>query len=87
MKSISISDSAKLAFAFALLLTAIAIPQTQAQTFKVVYSFSGASDGGNPLDGLVADTSGNLYSTTSAGGASGNGAVIEFSKTGVESVL
>src|ERR1700683_2107296 len=87
MKSTSISDSIKLAFAFVLLLAAVAIPLAQAQTFKVVYNFTGASDGGNPLDGLIADTSGNLYSTTSAGGASGNGAVIEFSKSGVESVL
>lgn len=75
------------ALAFALGLATVAIPQTQAQSFKVVYNFTGASDGGNPLDGFVADTLGNLFSTTSAGGALGNGAVIKFSKAGAESVL
>jgi uncharacterized repeat protein (TIGR03803 family) len=75
------------ALAFVLALAVIAVPPIQAQTFKVVHNFTGTSDGGNPLDGFVADTSGNLYGTTSAGGNSGNGAVIEFSKAGVESVL
>jgi uncharacterized repeat protein (TIGR03803 family) len=75
------------ALAFALGLATVAISQTQAQSFKVVYNFTGASDGGNPLDGFVADTLGNLFSTTSAGGALGNGAVIKFSKAGAESVL
>jgi uncharacterized repeat protein (TIGR03803 family) len=89
MKSKSISGTGKslLAFAVMLLLAAVAIPHAQAQAFKVVYNFTGGSDGGSPLDGLLADSSGNLYATTSAGGASGNGAVFEFSKAGVESVL
>jgi len=41
---------------------------------SVVYSFAGA-DGSAPLNGPVLDASGNLYGTTSAGGANGLGAV------------
>ena len=41
-------------------------------TETVLYSFTGGSDGGNPTAGLIADSSGNLYGTTSAG-ASGSG--------------
>jgi uncharacterized repeat protein (TIGR03803 family) len=51
-----------------------------AQSFSVVHSFTGGDDGGNPLNGLVAD-SGALYGTTSAGGASGAGVVYKISPT------
>jgi uncharacterized repeat protein (TIGR03803 family) len=37
---------------------------------KVLYSFSGGSDGANPVGALVADKAGNLYGTTSQGGSS-----------------
>lgn len=33
-----------------------------------LHDFTGGSDGANPMDGLVMDASGNLYSTTYAGG-------------------
>lgn len=39
-------------------------------TETVLYSFSGGSDGGIPIAGLVFDAAGNLYGTTSAGGNS-----------------
>ena len=38
---------------------------------RVLYSFKGGTDGGNPISTLVADSAGNLYGTTSEGGASG----------------
>ncbi|MGC9951276.1 MAG: choice-of-anchor tandem repeat GloVer-containing protein [Bryobacteraceae bacterium] len=38
----------------------------------VLYSFTGAADGGYPLGGLAADAAGNLYGTTSVGGISEN---------------
>jgi len=69
------------------LFAAVVIPQAQAQKFKVVYSFTGGKDGGNPLDGVIAGSGGTLYATTNAGGASGNGTVFEISKSGEESVL
>jgi uncharacterized repeat protein (TIGR03803 family) len=88
MKSESISATGKSILGFALvLLLAASATQMQAQSFKVVYNFTGANDGGAPLDGLVADTAGNLYATTSGGGASGNGTVFKFAKAGSESVL
>lgn len=37
-------------------------------TETTLYSFTGAHDGAVPLGGLVADSSGNLYGTTSQGG-------------------
>jgi uncharacterized repeat protein (TIGR03803 family) len=39
---------------------------------RVLYSFQGGSDGQSPLGNLVIDAAGNLYGTTSEGGASGS---------------
>ena len=48
-------------------------------TETVLYSFAGGTgDGATPQAGLVMDAKGNLYGTTSAGGASGNGTVFEL---------
>ena len=61
-----------------------------AQTGLTLYSFTGYSDGGNPLSNLVVDAAGNLYGTTFVGGAHGAGEVFELSRnTGVwtETVL
>jgi uncharacterized repeat protein (TIGR03803 family) len=35
---------------------------------RILYSFTGRSDGGTPVGGLILDSSGSLYGTTSAGG-------------------
>ena len=35
----------------------------------VLHSFTGGSDGGRPVADLIADAAGNLYGTTSSGGA------------------
>ena len=46
--------------------------------FTVLHSFTGP-DGGNPSAvGLTLDASGNLYGTTSGGGASGSGVVFKL---------
>jgi uncharacterized repeat protein (TIGR03803 family) len=37
---------------------------------KTLYSFQGGSDGGTPVEGLIADKDGNLYGTTALGGGS-----------------
>jgi uncharacterized repeat protein (TIGR03803 family) len=47
---------------------------------NVVASFNGASQGGNPVGGLVLDSNGNLYGTTSKGGQNGDGTVFEIQK-------
>jgi hypothetical protein len=49
----------------------VSAPLTAAQTFKVLYAFTGGADGGNPEAGLVFDKTGNLYGTTSQGGDPG----------------
>jgi uncharacterized repeat protein (TIGR03803 family) len=46
-------------------------------TITALASFNG-TDGANPDAGLVVDTAGNLYGTTSSGGASGYGTVFEL---------
>jgi uncharacterized repeat protein (TIGR03803 family) len=59
----------------------------------VLHSFAGGADGGNPLAGLVRDTAGNLYGTTSYGGdlsgcgGFGCGVVFKLDPTGTETVL
>lgn len=52
---------------------------SEAQTFKVLYSFSGGTDGGGVWSSVVVDKQGNLYGTTSGGGAYGYGTVFELS--------
>jgi len=46
-------------------------------TESVLYSFTGGSDGGVPTSGVVLDTAGNLYGTTSSGGIYDQGVVYE----------
>jgi uncharacterized repeat protein (TIGR03803 family) len=55
--------------------------------FKVLYSFTGDTDGENPVAGLIQDAGGNLYGTTFNGGAYGYGVVFKLSPTGSETVL
>jgi len=51
------------------LLLAIAVTQSaQAQTFNVIYTFTGGLDGASPQAGLTIDRGGNLYGLTNAGG-------------------
>jgi uncharacterized repeat protein (TIGR03803 family) len=47
-------------------------------TERLLYSFTGGSDGSQPGDGLVLDTSGNIYGTAYGGGANGKGTLYEF---------
>jgi len=54
----------------------------------VLHSFTGTGgDGSEPYGGLVLDAQGNLYGTTSFGGASGDGTVFELDTAGKETVL
>lgn len=58
-----------------------------AATETVLYAFTGGNDGAYPVAGLVADSYGNLYGTTSQGGAWNNGVVFRVSQAGGEAVL
>jgi uncharacterized repeat protein (TIGR03803 family) len=57
-----------------------------AQTYTILHSFTGASDGGTPYAGVTRDNGGNLYGTTFAGGATnctgGCGTVFKLSRGG-----
>jgi uncharacterized repeat protein (TIGR03803 family) len=57
------------------------------RTETVLYAFTGGSDGGSPVAGLIADSSGNLYGTTVEGGTPGLGTVFKLSPGGIETVL
>jgi len=75
-----------LAVLCALLL--VASRPAQAQTETVLYSFTDTSgDAAYPQAGLVMDTNGNLYGTTSVGGAYNEGTVFEVTVAGAEEVL
>ena len=58
---------------------------------NILYNFTGLADGGTPLAGLIFDSAGNLYGTTSKGGSIGRGTVFELTPNGLggytESVL
>ena len=56
-------------------------------TESVLHSFGTGTDGQNPQARLIMDRSGNLYGTTSGGGANGTGTVFQISPSGAESVL
>jgi uncharacterized repeat protein (TIGR03803 family) len=57
-------------------------------TEKILYSFSnGPGDGAYPVGGVIFDTNGNLYGTTSSGGAYYAGTVFELTAAGTEQVL
>ena len=47
-------------------------------SYTVLYSFTGGSDGGNPLAGLIFDSAGNLYSTASMINGNAEGTVFEI---------
>ncbi len=53
----------------------------------VLHKFTGDPDGYFPESLLVDDKAGNLYGTTSVGGANGLGAVFKIGKTGKETIL
>src|SRR5258708_22102878 len=66
-------------FLFAGALILACATWTRAQTFKVLYSFTGGTDGGGVYGGVVMDKQGNLFGTTGGGGAYGDGTVFELS--------
>jgi uncharacterized repeat protein (TIGR03803 family) len=43
-------------------------PSQGGWTFNLVYTFTGGTDGGDPIGGVIVDAAGNLYGTTSSGG-------------------
>jgi len=56
-------------------------------TETVLHSFTGLTDGINPLGGVLMDAAGNLYGTTLYGGAANSGTVFKLDTAGKETVL
>lgn len=59
----------------------------QAQSFSVLYTFTGTPDGSGPSQANLLDVNGSLYGTTYSGGTYGNGTVFKFNRQGQETVL
>jgi len=73
--------------AVALLAALVTASPARAGTFKILYAFSGSSDGANPTTSLIQDGSGNFYGTTFSGGATDYGTVFKLDTNGRETVL
>ena len=59
-------------------MTAVA----HAQSYSVIYNFTGGQDGAYPSAGLTIDNGGNIYGTALAGGTAGFGAVFSLDNEG-----
>ncbi len=66
------------AIVIVLALTVVLTPAAQAQTFQVIYNFTGGIGGVYPFASLAIDKAGNIYGTTELGGAGGFGMVFEL---------
>jgi len=74
----------------ALTFTATAMfSSASAETFSILYTFSGGIDGGQPVSDLVTDGSGNLYGTTYGGGSTPCecGIIFKLAPDGTETVI
>jgi uncharacterized repeat protein (TIGR03803 family) len=83
-----------LAITLVLLLCAAATTAAQAQTYTVLYKFTGQADGGQPYSSVILDKAGNLYGTTNIGGDlaacpsyNGCGVVYKLDSSGNQTVL
>jgi uncharacterized repeat protein (TIGR03803 family) len=83
-----------LALAFGLTLAAMLVQPARAQTYTVLYTFTGGPDGGQPYAGVIRDHAGNLYGTTFAAGDltacgafNGCGVVYKLDPSGHETVI
>jgi uncharacterized repeat protein (TIGR03803 family) len=82
-----------MATAIMLLTGFVVTPSARAQTFTILYSFTGGADGSLPDSRVIRDSAGNLYGTTPSGGSflncsgTGCGTVFKLDTSGNETVL
>ncbi|MGD1020635.1 MAG: choice-of-anchor tandem repeat GloVer-containing protein [Verrucomicrobiia bacterium] len=60
---------------------------TTAGTLTTLHGFTGGADGGYPLGGVIQGSDGNLYGTTSQGGANSSGTVFQITSDGTFTTL
>ena len=81
-RTISRAGAAALVIATVFALTGVLTRSVEAQTFKVLHTFTGGQDGSLPGASLTIDKAGNLYGTAGYGGSYGNGTVFKLSHKG-----
>ena len=75
--------TAALALAIVFSLTVVTAGTAQAQTYQVLYTFTGGNDGAGPYAGLTWDKGGKLYGTTHSGNSGTNwGNVFQLRRSG-----
>jgi uncharacterized repeat protein (TIGR03803 family) len=72
---------------FLLAFTFLFLSTVHAQTYNVIYNFTGGMDGAFPEAGLTMDKAGNLYGTAYEGGSSNRGTVFKMLPKGSGWVL
>src|SRR5271166_1845101 len=70
--------TAAMGIAIAFAPAAVMTQSVQAQTYKVIYNFTGQRDGGHPTGNLAMDKAGNLYGAAYAFGQYGVGAIFRL---------
>lgn len=78
----SCASMAALSVALVLVLTIALAQPARAQTYQVLYSFTGGQDGAYPEAGLTMDGGGNLYGTAYQGGSMNRGTVYKLARRG-----
>jgi uncharacterized repeat protein (TIGR03803 family) len=68
------------AFAVTAVMAAVCAQSAQAAAPAPIYTFQAGNDGSFPRGGVIQDPKGNLYGTTTSGGAGHNGVVYELKK-------
>ncbi len=63
-------------------IIAMGLINLSSATERVVYSFTGGTDGGDPASQLTFDSTGNIYGTTVVGGTDNCGTVFKLTPTG-----
>jgi uncharacterized repeat protein (TIGR03803 family) len=87
-----IEIASRLSLPMVFLAMVLLLTNVHAQTYSLLYSFTGGTDGANPNGQLILDTSGNLFGPAGVGGdlscdSVGCGVIFALTQSGTETVL